>query len=182
MGRVRLPVGSVVDAAIELIDAEGFETLSLSAVAAALDVRPSALYNHVESLDALRGKLAVTATERLAAAISEAAMGVAGLAAIRAVTDAYRAFAAAHPGQYSALLRPSPGAADLERANARLHNVFVSIYRGAGVPSPDADRAAQRARHTVHGYVTLQHAGALADDTEFEHLVDGFRAALPDAH
>lgn len=178
MARVRLPPGSVVDTAIELVDAEGFEALSLSAVAAALDVRPSALYHHVDSLDALRGQVAVTATERLAAAISSAAMGVAGLAALRAVAGAYRDFAIEHPGQYSALLRSSPGSAELTDANARLHHVFVSIYEGAGLSGAEADAEARRARHAVHGYVTLEHAGAGEGDEQFEHLIDGFRAGL----
>jgi AcrR family transcriptional regulator len=179
MGKVRVPAGSVVDAAVELIDEQGFEALSLSAVAAVLGVRPSALYNHVESLDDLRSRVAVTATERLTDAISTAAMGVAGLAAMRAVAEAYRAFAVDHPGQYSALLRSSPSTGELDRANARLHEVFVSVYKGAGLVGADAEAAARRARQTVHGYVTLQHAGAgSADHAMFDQLVEGFGRIL----
>lgn len=181
MSRVRLPAGSVVDTAVELIDAEGFEALNLSSVAAALGVRPSALYNHVGSLDDLRSRVAVTATERLAAAISTAATGVAGVAALRAVADAYRDFAQQHPGQYSALLRSSPGTGDLNDANDRLHDVFVRVYRGAGLPPGDAELAARRARQVVHGFVTLEHSGAPRDEDLFEHLIDGFRTALSTA-
>lgn len=178
MGRIRLPAGSVVGAAIKLIDAEGFEALSISTVAAALGVRPSALYNHVGSLDDLRGRVAVSATERLTEAISSAAMGVAGIAALRAVADAYRDFAEEHPGQYSALLRSSPTTGDLAAANARLDDVFVRIYSGAGFPAGDAELAARRARQAVHGFVTLKHSGASGDESLFEHLVDGFRPEL----
>jgi AcrR family transcriptional regulator len=166
-----------VEAAAELVDAQGFEALSLSAVAAALNVRPSALYNHVESLDDLRSRVAVSATDRLAASIQAAAVGVAGVAALRAVADAYRNFALEHPGQYSAMLRSSPTTEELTLANDRLHDVFVSVYTGAGLAGDDAQYAARQARQAVHGYVTLQHAGA-AGDAQFEGLVDGFRAGL----
>ena len=178
MARVRLPAGSVIDAAIELIDAEGFEALNLSTVAAALGVRPSALYNHVGSLDDLRSRVAVAATERLTTAISEAATGVAGVAALRAMADAYRDFAQQHPGQYSALLRSSAGTGELSAANDRVHDVFVRVYRGAGLSHAEAELAARRARQVVHGFVTLEHSGASGDEDLFEHLVDGFRAGL----
>ena len=182
MGRVRLPTGQVVDTAVELIDAQGFEALTLSAVAAELGVRPSALYNHVDSLDDLRGRVAVTATERLTTAISAAAIGVAGIAALRAVADAYRNFALDHPGQYSALLRASEATGELTRANDRLHDVFVAVYSGAGLSPDNAQLAARQARQAVHGYVTLQHAGIETGDTQFDDLVDGFRTTLTTDH
>lgn len=181
MGRVRLPAGSVIDTAIDVIDAEGFEALNMSTVAAALGVRPSALYGHVDSLDDLRSRVAVTATERLGAAISAAATGVAGVAALRAVADAYRDFAQQHPGQYSALLRSSPGTGELSAANDRLHDVFVRVYRGAGLSPGATELAARRARQVIHGFVTLEHSGAPRDEDHFEHLIDGFRAALAEA-
>lgn len=178
MARARVPAGSVVDAAIKVIDADGFEALSLATVAATLGVRPSALYNHVQSLDDLRGKVAVTATDRLTSAISTAAMGVAGVGALRAVADAYRTFAQNHPGQYSALLRSSPGSGELAAANDRLHDVFTRVYQAAGLDPASADLAARRARQMVHGYVTLEHSGASGSETMFEHLIEGFRPTL----
>ena len=120
MARGRILPGGVVDTAIVLIDREGFEALSLSAVAEVLRVRPSALYGHVGGLDQLRDRIAVTATNHLTSAVGAAAMGVAGSNALDAIGHAYRGFAHGHPGQYSAILRPaSPTNIDSRRPTRR---------------------------------------------------------------
>jgi AcrR family transcriptional regulator len=176
MSRERIAPGGVVDTAIALIDREGFEALSLSAVAEVLNVRPSALYGHVGNLDQLRDRLAVTATNHLTGAVGAAAMGVAGADALDAMGHAYRGFAHGHPGQYSAILRPA-SAENLEllTANEALHNVFARVYLGAGLGPDAADLAAGSTRSAIHGFVSLEHAAGTtsAHDSKYTHLLRG---------
>ena len=176
MARARIPAGGIVDTAIVLIDREGFEALSLSAVADVLKVRPSALYGHVGGLDQLRDRIAVTATGHLSNAVGAAAMGVAGPNALDAVGHAYRGFAQGHPGQYSAILRPaSADNRELLSANQALHRVFASIYLGAGLDADAANLAAGNTRSAIHGFVSLEHASGTTPghDAMYLHLLRG---------
>jgi AcrR family transcriptional regulator len=172
--RGRIRPGGVVDTAITLIDREGFEALSLSAVADVLRVRPSALYGHVGSLDQLRDRIAVTATNRLTGAVGAAAMGVAGANALDAMGHAYRGFAHGHPGQYSAILRPASAInLDLAAANQALHDVFARVYLGAGLGPDEADVAAGNTRSAIHGFVSLEHASGTTagHDSRYSQLL-----------
>jgi AcrR family transcriptional regulator len=181
MVRGRIPPGGIVDTAIVLIDQAGFEALSLSAVADALGVRPSALYSHVGNLDRLRDRLAVTATRHLTSAVGAAAMGVAGANALDAVGHAYRGFARGHPGQYSAILRPAAADnVDLVVANQALHTVFARVYLGAGLGPDEADLIAGNTRSAIHGFVSLEHASGTTDlhDSRYAHLLGGLHRQL----
>jgi AcrR family transcriptional regulator len=181
VARDRIPPGAIVDTAITLIDREGFEALSLSAIASVLGVRPSALYGHVGGLDHLRGRLAVVSTNHLTRAVGAAAMGVAGADALDAIGHAYRGFAHGHPGQYSAILRRA--AADnveLAVADRALHDVFARVYLGAGFDPAAADLTAGSTRSAIHGFVSLEHASGTTPghDDRYGHLLEVLHRGL----
>ena len=88
VARVPLDQEQVVDAAAELADAEGLDALTLTRVAKELGVRQPALYRHVESYQDLLRLLSLRGREQLAAALSEAAIGVSGDEAVGAVCAA----------------------------------------------------------------------------------------------
>jgi AcrR family transcriptional regulator len=181
VARLRIPHGAIVDEAITLIDREGFEALSLSAIADVLHVRPSALYGHVGGIDHLRDQVAVTATRHLTTAVGAAAMGVSGANALDAIGHAYRGFAHGHRGQYSALLRPAAADnVDLALANRALHDVFARVYLGAGFDTDGADLAAGSSRSAIHGFVSLEHAiGNLpGNDGRYDHLLQVLHRGL----
>jgi AcrR family transcriptional regulator len=174
MARIRIPHGAIIDEAITLIDREGFEALSMAAIAQSLEVRPSALYGHLGGIDHLRDQLATTATRHLTSVVGTAAMGVAGTDALDAIGHAYRGFAHRHRGQYSAILRPSTSDnADLAAANVALHDVFARVYLGTGLQTDAADLAAVSTRSAIHGFVSLEHvSGNLpGNDARYQHLL-----------
>ena len=105
MPRAGLSTAAVVAAAAEIADAEGLDRLTLARVAAAAGVRTPSLYNHVESLDDVRRRVALLALADLADALRDAAVGRAGDDALAAMADAYRAYARRHPGRYAATQR-----------------------------------------------------------------------------
>jgi AcrR family transcriptional regulator len=181
MSRGRIRPGEIVETAITLIDRQGFEALSLSAIAEALDVRPSALYGHVGGLDQLRDRLSVASTNHLTTAVGAAAMGVSGPDALDAIGHAYRGFAHGHPGQYSAILRPA--AADnveIVAANHALHTVFARVYLGAGIAPEEAEVAAGNTRSAIHGFVSLEHASGIVagNDGRYADLLMALHSGL----
>ena len=62
-------------AAMAIVDADGFDALTLSSVAARLGVGPSALYTHVDGLAGLHHAAGVEATRRLTVEVRDAAVG-----------------------------------------------------------------------------------------------------------
>lgn len=157
MPRTRIDLNSVITAAIDLIDTAGLEALTLSNVAEALEVRPSALYTHVDGAGHLHYVVAVAATDNLTSTIRNAAIGVAGRDAVVAVAQAYREFARQNPGQYAATLSP-PTADDarLDEACDNLLEVLVMVFQSLGLSEQQAANAAMSMRSMLHGFLALQ--------------------------
>lgn len=179
----------VVDAAAEMIDREGPEALSLAALAQSLGIRTPSLYNHVGGLDDLRGALRLRGLEALEERLGRSAVGLSRGDALRAVAEAYRAFAREHPGLYSLTLRAvghqpeaARDAAAADAAGARLIGIVLSVLRGYGIEGDDALHATRALRSSLHGFVALEAGGAfglpLDLDESFERLVAMHDAVL----
>lgn len=183
--RTRLTADRITDAAAELVDDDGYASLTLGAVADALGVRPPSLYNHVDGLDEIRRRLRVRAIEQLGDQLLRAAVGRSGDDAVRAVARAYRSFALAHRGLYAATV-PSSEAADdeVQRAGARVVDTVVAALSDLDLGPDQAIHATRTLRAAVHGFVDLELAGgfglAQSPDDTFEWmtelLVAGFGA------
>ena len=160
MPRAGLNTAAVVAAAAEIADAEGLDRLTLARVAAAAGVRTPSLYNHVESLDDVRRRVALLALRDLADALRDAAVGRAGDDALAAMADAYRAYARRHPGRYAATQRaPAEGDEAMRAAAKGAVDVVLAILRGYGLEGDDAIHAARAVRSALHGFVALEAGG-----------------------
>src|SRR5262249_62364379 len=91
--RPGLDEAMVLRAAAELVDAEGWEALSLARLAETLGVRTPSLYNHVAGLEGVRHGLAVLGVSELRDRMARAAIGKSGAEALMAIAEAYRRFA-----------------------------------------------------------------------------------------
>ncbi|MEM7272918.1 MAG: TetR-like C-terminal domain-containing protein [Actinomycetota bacterium] len=192
MPRSRIDRDAVLAAALGVVDAGGLEALTLSNVAEVLEVRPSALYTHVDGTSHLHYVVAVRATTDLTAQVRDAAVGVAGAEALLSMANAYQAFAAEHPGWYAATLAPPPAEGDdgLDQACADLLGVMAAVMRGLGLSEDACQAAAVSMRAGLHGFVALQpprrEAGgtgraAPGDDasvSHFTHLVEALIRGL----
>ena len=160
MPRAGLSTAAVVAAAADIADAEGLDRLTLARVAAAAGVRTPSLYNHVESLDDVRRRVALLALRDLADALRDAAVGRAGDDALVAMADAYRAYARRHPGRYAATQRaPAEGDEEMRAAAKGAVDVVLAILRGYGLEGDDAIHAARAVRSALHGFVALETGG-----------------------
>jgi AcrR family transcriptional regulator len=180
MPRIRLDVVVVTASAMAVVDDAGFDALSLSAVAELLGVGPSALYSHVDGLDGLREVVAVESTRLLTQVVRNAAIGTAGDEALHAVAHAYRGFADDHPGRFAATLRVRVSGSSLDEVRSELDAVFGLLYRARGVAEPNAAVAARNARSAIHGFLVLQHTGAVSDtaDDDYIALINALCRAL----
>ncbi len=182
--RERVTPERVLRTAEDLADEVGLARLTLAAVAARLGVRLPSLYKHVAGLDALHRDLAVRAKRDMAQVMGRAAVGRSGEDALRALADAYRAWAREHPGRYAATVRAGdPSDADEQAAGAEAVAVVLDVLSGWGVEGEDAVHGTRVLRAALHGFVSIeaeQGFGMPLDvGTSFDRLVDALVVALP---
>jgi len=186
--RAGLVPATVIAAGADLADEVGFDALTMGLLAERLGVRTPSLYRHVESLDALRRGIALQAKRELGDEAARAAVGKAGPDAIHAFADAYRRWARDHPGRYTASLR-APAADDEEdrRVSDESVRALFAVVAGFGLHDDDAVDAARALRSAMHGFASLESAGAfgLPRDVDrsyhalIDTLVSGLRAGSP---
>ncbi|GAA2249146.1 MULTISPECIES: TetR/AcrR family transcriptional regulator [Kitasatospora] len=185
MPRVGLTPAAVVGHALELIDEEGPEALTLAAVAARAGVATPSLYKHVSGgLAELRRLIAVRVTEELAEQLAAAVLGRSQDEAVEALLAAYLDYAGRHPRRYAALPQAPQEDEDLQYAAGRLVGVILAVLRGYGLEDSEAIHAARTVRSMAHGFASLCAGGAfqLAEDLAVTRerlirvLTEGLRA------
>jgi len=88
----------IVDAALELLEADGPAALSMRRVADRVGIRAPSIYEHLADKRALESAIISRGFELQAAAFERAVAGAGD--PLAALASAYRAFAAAHPHLY----------------------------------------------------------------------------------
>ena len=187
--KARLDTVTVVQAAIELIEAEGFEALSLGRLARQLNVQTPSLYNHIDGLPGLYRELALMSTRDLGERMGNAAIGKSGSDAVLALADAYRAYVKDHYGLYSTGIRSSgqqtPIDVELQAAQERVVQIALAVVGSFGLHGEDALHAVRGLRSIVHGFATLEVAGGfglpLDCDESFQQLIKMFITGLQQA-
>ncbi|MCX5067828.1 WHG domain-containing protein [Micromonospora lupini] len=183
MPRAGLNQQTVVREAARLADEVGYQQLTLAALASRLGVALPSLYKHIRGADALSQKLAALASAELATELTTASAGRAGGDALRAMADAYRAYAHRHPGRYPATQRvPDPSDPEHVEAGERAVGAIFAVLRGYGLTGDDAVDATRALRSALHGFVALEAAGGFGlpreVDRSYHQLVAGLDVAL----
>lgn len=184
--RIRLTKSAVIAAAVELLNDEGPDALTLNRLADELDIRTPSLYNHVNGLPGLQKDLAVLNARLLADRLAEAAIGKGGTELFMDVAQAFRAYVKENPGLYMATLRasgtqPDPDP-DLIREEEGALKVGLAVVTSLGLKGDDAIHAVRAFRSMVHGFATLEVAGGFGlpqdCDKSFRRLVEALALGL----
>ncbi|MFF7683713.1 TetR/AcrR family transcriptional regulator [Microbacterium sp. NPDC007973] len=162
MQRPPLTPRSVIRTAADLADARGLTEVTLSAVARELDVRTPSLYGHVRDLAALRDGITTLALGEVGDRASEAVAGRAGRDALRALCDAHREYARAHPGRWESLQRRAGEAVVRTEEAARSSRASAAVLRGYGIPDDDRVHATRLIGSFLNGFLHLEHIGSFA--------------------
>jgi AcrR family transcriptional regulator len=184
-GHIDLPC--VVQVAIEIADADGFEAVTLAGIARKLNIRIPSLYNYISSLQGLRREMTLWGLLQLGECLRRAAVGKASDEAVFSLADAYRAFAHTHPGIYSATLRAvDPGQSDLAAAAQEILDILIAVLQSYGFSADEALHAIRGLRSVLHGFVDLETAGGfgmpLSRDESFRRLIQFFVEGLHAQH
>jgi AcrR family transcriptional regulator len=190
-----LDKAAVLEAAVDLIESEGVEALSLTRLAGQLGIKTPSLYNHVDGLPGLRRELALLNVRNLRERLGQAAIGKSGAEAVRSIAQAYRAYIKEEPGLYLASLRASgnlraavDGTAQsateraLQAGEEQVVAIVLAVVASFGLTGDDAIHAVRGLRSLVHGFATLEIGGgfgmALDCDESFRRLVEVFIRGL----
>jgi AcrR family transcriptional regulator len=159
MPRQGLTRDIVLAEAVAFVDAEGFDRLSLTALADRLGVRPPSLYKHVSNVDDIRFGLSLIAYAELQRELARSESADSH-APIVAFAHAYRRFAHAHPGLVASTVRVLPGFEEqLRQAESDAVEPLLRVLERYGVR--DAHRQihlARFVRSALHGFVSIEAA------------------------
>ncbi|MCC5886710.1 MAG: TetR/AcrR family transcriptional regulator [Gammaproteobacteria bacterium] len=160
-GSERLTPDYVVDAAAELAETHGLDSVSITRVAKNLGVQQPALYRHVEGIEALWRALALRAQQSLHAAIAQAAIGRCRDEAICALAAAWRRYVLSNPGTYTSTTRVVVAEdQDLKRASDETVRLLALTLRGYALSSGTSLLVAECIRSALHGFCLLEKDGA----------------------
>lgn len=168
MPRANLNKQTVLIEAASLADREGFEAVTVTAVARLLGVQPASLYEHVQGRSALLDGVHRLALGELGSRISEGVAGRSGGASLRGLADAHRTYATERPGAWAALQRPATAETAQSPEAARVASLMLAVIRGYPVPADAIVHAARLVGATVNGFLTLTGTGAFGHRTESE--------------
>lgn len=170
----------VVAKAIELADAAGnVETVTLTALASAVDIRVPSLYNHIAGVDDLRSAMAEAAARELIDRLRGAAAGKIGREALMEMAFTYRQFAKEHPGIYPLTIRaPEPGEERLTSLAQELLQILLLVLGSMGISGEKALHVVRGIRSILHGFTALEAADGFKMDLDreesFRRLVEAY--------
>lgn len=153
----------IVNAALTFLDRDGWDALTINALATQLGTKGPSLYNHVDSLEDLRRTVRMRVIDDILQMLSTVAAGRTRDDAVIAMASAYRSYAHHHPGRYSAFTRMPLGGDDPEftAASHAAAAPVISVLASYGLDGEDAFYAALEFWAALHGFVLLEMTGVM---------------------
>jgi len=165
----KLSRDSIVDGALTFLDREGWDSLTINALAAQLGTKGPSLYNHVDSLEDLRRAVRIRVIDDIITMLNRVGEGRARDDAVLVMAGAYRSYAHHHPGRYSAFTRMPLGGDDPEytAATRAAAAPVIAVLSSYGLDRDEAFYAALEFWSALHGFVLLEMTGVMDDiDTD----------------
>jgi AcrR family transcriptional regulator len=153
----------IVNAALNFLDREGWDGLTINALASQLGTKGPSLYNHVDSLEDLRRTVRMRVIDDILQMLSTVGAGRTRDDAVIAMASAYRSYAHHHPGRYSAFTRMPLGGDDPEFTSASHAAAapVISVLASYGLDGEDAFHGALEFWAALHGFVLLEMTGVM---------------------
>jgi AcrR family transcriptional regulator len=159
----RLSRDSIVNAALTFLDREGWDALTINALANQLGTKGPSLYNHVNSLEDLRRTVRMRVVGDIIDMLSTVGQGRTRDDAVMVMASAYRSYAHHHPGRYSAFTRMPLGGDDPEftEATRAAAAPVIDVLASYGLDGEVAFYAALEFWSAMHGFVLLEMTGVM---------------------
>jgi AcrR family transcriptional regulator len=171
---------TILQIAIEILETQGENTLSMRNLAEALGIKAPSLYRHYADRAALETAIAAEGARQLLEQIQNATKRKTPLPAARAAAKTYLEFAAAHPALYDLMMRPQAATGN---SQALWRHVLELIGNISG--RSDDTSAAVAFWAYLHGFSSLERLGSFGQsgpqsgfELGLESLLRGFERSV----
>lgn len=181
----KITKADIIAATVGILNKHGVAGVSLKEVAEKLEIKPPSLYNHIKNREELLSLVAAFSLERFYHTLLTASVGVQKKEALFAMSEAYRKFALAFPGQYELIQRQNywkntPAEATSDQIVGLLQKVLASF----ALPKEEQIHFIRLMRSYLHGFSSLtgNNSFQLQEDIE-ESFLYGLKtifSALPE--
>ncbi|GAA1572893.1 TetR/AcrR family transcriptional regulator [Actinomadura kijaniata] len=180
--RAGLDTAAVTAAAVELVDTEGLDALTMTNLARRLGVTQPALYAHVENLAAIQRAVGLYGMRQMSEELRTSVLGRSGDEALWALAETYRAYVRRHPDRYALQLR-APRTPEYHEAGERAAEAVRAVLRSYGLPPEEVPLAHHFLRASISGFVSAdlhKREGGAPDDTDagFQYFLENFADML----
>ena len=165
----KLSRDAIVNAALTFLDRDGWDALTINALATQLGTKGPSLYNHVDSLEDLRRTVRMRVVDDIIGMLNTVGDGRTRDDAVVAMASSYRSYAHHHPGRYSAFTRMPLGGDDPEytAATRAAAQPVIEVLASYGLEGELGFFAALEFWSALHGFVLLEMTGVMdAIDTD----------------
>lgn len=154
--RIGLNFNELLKTAIQIVDEEGWDVLTISYLAKKLTIQPPSIYNHVKNLDELKNSIALYGIQQLYDEL-HASICEQSKEAIFSLAFAYIHFARKHPGLYQSTLSSTHTAGDQYTfvANQILELIF-EVLKPYSLNEINQIHIVRGLRSILHGFVSLE--------------------------
>jgi len=135
----------ILDAALTIINKEGFAALSMRKLAEQIEYSPASIYLYFENRERIAQELSDAGFEEMLDAISAAISGKKAVEALHALGSAYIAYGVEHPEIYRLVFM---GDSDYMAAAYAEHKKYSAANRAYGVLVQLADELTESGRNT----------------------------------
>ncbi|KHF37924.1 TetR/AcrR family transcriptional regulator [Halalkalibacter okhensis] len=182
--RIGLNLYTILQAATEVADEDGLESLTITTLANKLTIKPPSLYNHVKGLQDLKNKLALYGMQQLYKELNLATEGIAhGEKAIKKLAISYINFARNHPGLYEATLAaPDLSNIELQTEANKIVELTLECLSSYHFEHGQALHIVRGLRSVIHGFASLEQKGGFGlpfdINISLELLIDTYLAGI----
>jgi len=168
MKKRTLTKDAVLAAAVRVVEEKGLSALSMQELAAALDIIPSSLYNHISGLEEAQNYIVQCAAAEVLKEVKEAIIGYSGNDAYLEIAIAIRKFALARPELYNAIrLCREPPNLQLKEDDQELVKVMHRISeRYAHIDKKKMTHFIRAFSSSMLGFISTEIAGGFSGDTD----------------
>jgi TetR/AcrR family tetracycline transcriptional repressor len=169
-GQEQLSRGRILDAALELVDEEGMDALTMRRLGAELGVNPMSMYHHLPGKDALISGLVELVFSGMRVKYPDS---LSWQDRMRAWAEAYRGLVRSHP---NFVLEIVSNAAAATEAVLLVTEPLYGALDESGLPPAEVVRAADSVVDFVHGFALAEGAQPLGHSFDRRDLLERLEA------
>ncbi|MEQ6389361.1 WHG domain-containing protein [Bacillaceae bacterium S4-13-58] len=172
--RSGLNFSTVFQKAVEIVEHNGINGLTMGILAKELNIKTPSLYNHVSGILEIQQKIAFYSLEKMHIAMRQASNKSNEVDdKIIFVGKAYLNYARQNPGLYEATFLPNvQDNKEVQKVSEQIVQICVELLHPFHLESSDTIHAVRGFRSFLHGFATIEKSGGFAIQLGHEESIE----------